>query len=189
LLMEINQEKLKIFLSYDSRTGNFTWLVREREWFKTRRACSTWNTRFQGTIAGHTNPIGYLSIGIQGRLYWAHRLAWLFVYGEFPENYIDHINHDGFDNRISNLRSVTCIENQQNRLLNKNNTSGVVGVFWSNLYNKWKAQIYVNGKQIYLGIYYNFFEAVCARKSAQNKYGFHPNHGSINPPSDPVPSP
>ena len=83
---------------------------------------------------------------------------------------VDHKNHDGLDNRISNLRICTNGQNQRNRRLSKNNTSGVNGVTWYKNSNKWLARIHFNGVQIYLGYYVNLEDAVKARLAGELKY-------------------
>jgi len=112
--------------------------------------------------------------------YLAHRLAWLYVNGEFPPDQIDHINHVRNDNRIKNLRTVSCKENQKNKLMHKNNTSGVIGVHWYKPRMKWKAGIKVNGELNHLGYFTSLREAAKARKEAERKYGFHENHGCLS---------
>ena len=126
--------------------------------------------------AGAKNNV-YIIINIGGKMHKSHRLAWLAFYGAWPKDGIDHINHIRSDNRIINLREATLAENGKNRTLGKNNKSGVYGVSWDNERNKWVSNIKVNSKTIFLGRFDSFFNAVCARKSAEVKYGFHSNHG------------
>jgi|WetSurMetagenome_2_1015567.scaffolds.fasta_scaffold55921_5 hypothetical protein len=72
---------------------------------------------------------------------------------------IDHINHNGLDNRKCNLRICTQSENSKNQKLKKNNTSGFKGVYWDNLRQKWHCQIMINRKCIYLGLFVNKIDA------------------------------
>lgn len=89
----------------------------------------------------------------------------------FPNNMnIDHINHDTFDNRKTNLRIVTVSQNAMNHIKGSNNTSGITGVVWVKDRNKWKSQIKANGRIIFLGEYSNFEEAIKARKEAEERY-------------------
>jgi hypothetical protein len=162
---KISQKELKEVLNYNPDTGIFTWLV-------DRGA-----NRTSGKIAGHIDCHGYRSIGIDGKYYKAHRLAWLYVHGEFPPNEIDHINGNGIDNRLDNLRPVTSSENSQNQKMRDNNKSGVMGVYWYNKSKKWLARIRVNTKEIHLGVYKDLELAALVRAEAEVKYGFHPNHG------------
>ena len=161
----ITQEELKKQLKYDPNTGIFI------------RLTSNSNRIKVGDIAGGMN-IGYLIICVNGKKYQAHRLAWLYVYGEAPKHQLDHINHDRSDNRILNLRCTTNQENHKNRTINKNNTSGIIGISWHKKSNKWQVRIMINGKDKYLGRFKDKFEAISARMSANHKYGFHPNHGA-----------
>lgn len=165
MLANITQEKLKKRLSYDAKTGKFIW----RE--------STNSSIAIGSSAGSESVRGYTVIGIDGAGYRAHRLAWLYVHGEWPESEIDHINHIKSDNRIDNLRVVSRDENNRNRSKSKNNTWGVTGVYWRKDFNRWTASISSNNKQQHLGLFQDKFEAICARKSAEAKQGYHPNHG------------
>ena len=128
--------------------------------------------------AGKSEADGYRRIGVSGKLYLAHRLIWVHVHGVWPLHQIDHINHKRNDNRIENLREATNPENGRNKSIPKNNSSGVVGVCWNKPSKKWQAQIRVNGKQIHLGGHLRKEDAIQARKEAERKYGFHPNHGS-----------
>jgi len=107
-----------------------------------------------------------------------HRYIWEKANGPIPDGMqIDHINGKRDDNRLSNLRVVSHRENAQNAKLHIHNKSGVTGVRWNKQRGKWHSQIQASGKQITLGRYDDWFEAVCARMSANNRYGFHPNHG------------
>ena len=99
------------------------------------------------------------------------------VHNSFPKNSIDHINGVKTDNRISNLRDVSAKENQRNRPLSCLNTSGYTGITWLVGAQKWRAQITLSGRSKYLGRFEKFCDAVKARKEAEVKYGFHPNHG------------
>jgi hypothetical protein len=93
---------------------------------------------------------------------------------------VDHINHDKLDNRACNLRCVTHTENQRNRSIRKDSSSGHIGVYFIAKNSKWRAQIYA-GRNINLGYFKTFEEAVSARKAADITYGFHPNHGNKAP--------
>lgn len=161
----ITQKELKELLHYDPDTGDFTWMV---------KPCSR---ILVGYIAGTTNKYGYVRIGINKKIYPAHWLAWLYMTGEWPEYQIDHEDHVRDNNRWLNLRKATHIENCKNRSLDKRNISGVAGVIWDKSRGLWSAELGSNSKKIFLGRYGDIFEAYCARLSANNKYGFHENHG------------
>ena len=86
------------------------------------------------------------------------------------KKYVDHINHDTYDNRKYNLRVCTNSQNNMNRGLQSNNKSGITGVCWNKNKNKWEAQIYLNGKHIHLGLYIKKEDAIDARKKAEKEY-------------------
>ena len=167
----LTQQELKELLYYNRYTGHFIWKVSRRGRVKV------------GDIAGNskinTDGKTYRRIGINNESHCSHRLAWLYVYGVFPKDQIDHINGDGTDNRIENLRDVNNSENGKNQRMPKNNKSGCIGVYWHKLRNKWQAEITDNGKKIYLGIYTDYSHAIQARKKAEKEYGYHANHGMV----------
>ena len=158
------QKEIKEILDYNPDTGEFRWLI------------SPSTNVSIGDIAG-CNKRGYISIRRNRKTYYAHRLAWVIMTGEWPEHQIDHINHNPSDNRWCNLREATNQENHKNQSLRKDSKSGVCGVIWRKKTQKWSAQIKIH-KQIHLGVFTDKFEAICARKSAENKFGYHSNHGS-----------
>ncbi len=167
----ITQEQLKKIIHYSPETGSFTWLIQRGK-------------ASPGKSAGHVcykNTKQYLIIGVNGRIDRAHRLAWLYMTGSWPTMEIDHINGNGLDNSWSNLREVDRQTNCRNMRLHSHNTSGVAGVSWRKQKSKWRSYIVVNNKQLNLGHFCDWFDAVCARKSAEIKHSFHPNHGSKRP--------
>lgn len=180
----ISQELLKELLNYNPETGVFTWLARGDKYFQSPLAAKSWNNRFAGKEAGtsHSNSTSrtrYVSITLFQKQYRAHRLAWLYVYGESPRYKIDHINGDGADNRIANLRDVTDSVSAKNMPMLKRNKSGVTGIHWCKITEKWCAMIH-SGKTKNLGYFSDKFEAICARKSAEARLGFHENHGRVH---------
>jgi HNH endonuclease len=130
----VNQDRLREVLDYDPETGIFTWRVR------VSTHC------YPGDVAGYVCPQrGYVFIGLDRCLYPAHRLAWFYVHGEWPENEIDHRNGVRADNRLLNLRLATSAQNKQNC----RKARGVTP--WR---NKWKAQIGLGNKVTkYLGLF------------------------------------
>ena len=156
----ITQDKLKQALNYNELTGVFNWRDSRRRIKK-------------GDVAGSDNGSGYLRIQVDGKSYKAHRLAWLYVYGYFPENEIDHKNRVRYDNRIKNLRESSRQCNMRNKTIAKNNTSGVTGVRYNRKTHMWHGKITVNYKAIYLGQFWGMEEAVMARWKAEKKYNFH----------------
>ena len=160
----ITQSELKENLKYNPDTGVFIWLA------------SRGSVR-RGRSARSLDNEGYITICINGRAYKGHRLAWLYVYGVWPKYQIDHISRIRDDNRIANLRDVPISTNLKNSSLSKRNTSGVTGVYFIKKDGTWAARICVKSKLLHLATFKDKFEAICCRKSANNKYGFHPNHG------------
>ena len=159
--MTLTQKRLKEVLDYDLETGIFKWKIDRAGRAK------------KNTVAGAYKTNGYRQIMIDGHIYTSHRLAWLYVYGKFPDQIIDHINHKCDDNRISNLREVTVKQNRENLSLAKNNTSGYTGVYWCKSLKKWQAKIGHNKKRIHLG-YFNFLnDAIQSMKEAEQKFFSH----------------
>lgn len=161
----ITQERLKELYHYCPDTGAFTSKVKR-------------GPVKAGRVASALNDDGYPIVTIAYKKYRQHRLAFLYMEGEIPAE-VDHINGDRADNRWCNLREVSRVQNSQNARRNSRNTSGVTGVSFHKHTGKWKVAIRAQGKNIHLGVYEDFFEAVCARKSAENRHGFHPNHGRV----------
>lgn len=161
---ELTQEILKSLLTYNPDTGLFFW----------KRKLRNSNTT---KPAGSATEKNYIKISVFNKKYFAHRLAWLYVYGEWPPVFIDHINHNTLDNRICNLRSVSKQENSKNRFIPSNNKSGHMGVIWHKDTNKWCAQIVISKKHIHLGLFADINNAIKVRKEAELRYKFHQNHG------------
>lgn len=138
--MTITYERLTELFNYDKDSGVFT------------RRVTTNNRAKAGSVAGSMARNGYLYVSIGRRKYIMHRLAWLYVTGEWPKNDIDHINGIRSDNRIANLRDVSRAENIQNtRAAKSNSTSGLLGVTFDRARNKWAAAITTDGKITHLG--------------------------------------
>jgi hypothetical protein len=150
----LTQNELKEILNYNSDTGIFT------------RRKNTGRRYKKGEITGNLNN-GYVQIMIKGKQYLAHRLAWLYVYGYFPENFVDHKDRIKHHNWIDNLREVTNQCNIRNVGNYKNNTSGVKGISYYKNRNRWVANIFINGKRIDLRFCKSFDEAVCYRLAAE----------------------
>lgn len=157
-MSNLTADRLRQLLSYDASTGIFT------------RRISQTNRVKVGDIAGSPNQKGYINIMVDGRLYPAHRLAWLYVHGEWPRAQIDHINGTKTDNRIANLREATNSQNMQNmRTARSDNTSGLLGVRWHKRDKRWHARIMVDGKARHLGSFGSSDDAQAAYLAAKRQ--------------------
>jgi hypothetical protein len=152
----ITQEQLKELLNYNPETGVFTWV-------------SARGNLKAGSEAGTVDYQGYIRISINNKRYRAHRLAWIYVYGEISVSEIDHINGNKQDNRILNLRLATRSQNEANKPRTRVNLSGYKGVSHTRN-NHWSAQIMVNKRFIHLGIYSTAEEASAAYRIAAYEY-------------------
>lgn len=130
-MKELTQKRLKELLHYSPDTGVFTW--------RHRMMKRNIPSRRNGKTAGSITALGYIVIVLNYKHLYAHRLAWLYTHGYIPENEIDHINKTKTDNSISNLREVSRSCNAINTINQKNNTSGVKGVYWRKERKKWQA--------------------------------------------------
>lgn len=140
--------RLRELLDYNPETGEFRWRVHRAD-----------NAR-SGSVAGSLNHGGYWRVSIQGHTYLAHRLAWLYVHGEWPTTGIDHKNGVTEDNRIANLREATQMENGGNkRKAHINSKTGLLGTSWHSPTKKFLAQIQLDGKNTYLGLFKTAEEA------------------------------
>lgn len=167
----ITQSRLKQLFHYDTDTGVFTRKV-------------TMGVYRAGSEVGHIfkhRRTRYRVIGADGGHYKAHRLAWLYVYGKFPDDQIDHEDGNGLNNSISNLRDVYNSGNQKNARLRSDNTSGVVGVNFYKPYGKWLARIRTGSGRKCLGYFADIEDAIAARRAAEVEYGYHKNHGRSSP--------
>ena len=154
----LTAERLRELFAYDSSTGLFT------------RKVSTTNRVKVGDVAGSPNQKGYINIMVDGRLYPAHRLAWLYEHGIWPQGQIDHINGVKADNRIANLREATNGQNMQNmRSARADNGSGMLGVRWHERDKRWHARIMLDGKAKHLGSFGSPEEAQTAYLAAKRK--------------------
>jgi len=156
----ITQERLKELLHYNPETGIFTNRV------------SRSNVK-AGDVAGAVRPNGYIHIRIDKKYYLSHRLAWMFVHGNFPEWEVDHINRVRHDNRITNLRAAHPQQNQKNTKTRTDNTSGIKGVYWDARSNIWHAEIMTGRKKCYLGCHKDLVEVVARRLAGEQSLGWH----------------
>ena len=160
---ELTQEILRSVLDYDQETGAFTWRIAVVQ-------------HKAGEQAGFATANGYLKIGIAGREVFAHRLAWLWMTGAWPENDVDHIDGDRTNNRWTNLRAATRGENLQNQRVARSNNqhSKLLGASLHKQTGKWLAQIKYQGKHEYIGLFDTVeeaHEAYVARKRQVHTHG------------------
>ncbi|HHE5908490.1 HNH endonuclease [Klebsiella sp. K796] len=167
-MKSINIQELKRMLHYDKSTGVFTWLVKPNRRIKV------------GSVAGSITRFGYVKIKINGIDYKAHRLAWLYVNGQWPEKGIDHKDTIKTHNWIENLREADQPQNMANCGAHKNNSSGYKGVCLHKPSGKWYARIRYEGKRVSLGLYdtpEEAFDAYCAE--SRDKHGEFSNTASV----------
>lgn len=145
-------------LSYDAETGVFRWT-------KPRGRARA------GDVAGSPHCKGYISIGFCGHLILAHRLAWLYITGEWPVAEIDHWDMDKTNNAFRNLREATSSQNKANKGVSDDSLSGIKGVTWHKPRAKWRARIQVGRQQKHLGLF-DSIEAASAAYQAAAKFNF-----------------
>lgn len=176
--------ELRQLLDYDPETGVLTWRERPAALFKPGRRpaaamAATWNACNAGKAAlTSNNGQGYLTGGVFGTVYRAHRVIWAIYHGAWPTGEIDHINGIRSDNRIANLREVSRAQNARNVGKGRANTSGHGGVNWHKRSGKWQARIRTGGKTIFLGDFNNIDEAAATVRAARASMGiFTDRHG------------
>ena len=157
----LTQQRLKELFHYEPTTGLFT------------RKVQASHRVHVGDIAKYVNREGYVEIVIDYRKYRAQRLAWLYMYGEFPQGKLDHIDRNKVNNKIDNLRPVTNKQNVENVGIRVDNTSGYKGVSWCKAVCKWMAKITHLGVQIYLGYFNTPEEASTAYQAMRDKLFTH----------------
>lgn len=153
---ELTKERLIELFEYDKDTGVF------------KRKVARGN-QSAGTIPGTRNhPTGRTYMHVDGKTYFSYRLAWLYVYGQFPDSEIDHIDGNKKNNSIYNLRQASRHENAQNiKVAHKNNVSGFLGV--NKRGSRYRARIRIDGKLINIGQFDTPVEAHDAYMKAKDK--------------------
>jgi hypothetical protein len=137
--IDLNAQRLRELVSYNPDTGEFHCLIRRGSKAEVGMKC--------GALSA-----GYIRISIGAKLYAAHRLAWLYMTGEWPTGCIDHRDTDKSNNRWSNLRDRDHSGNMQNqRVAHKNNQTGFLGVFKSR--TRFRAGLSVDGRNLSFGTY------------------------------------
>jgi hypothetical protein len=156
----LSAEIIKQYVTYDPETGEFINIKKRRK-----------GRPRLGEVIGRIGSDGYVVLTIEGREVKAHRVAWAYMTGEWPSKFIDHKNMVRTDNRFCNLREATKAENMQNQRKGQpHGKSGLLGVGWHNMRNRWSAQIGVDNKKIHLGLFDTPEEAHAAYLEAKKKY-------------------
>lgn len=156
-------------MDYDETTGRLFWKIKVSR-----------SNEIGGSVESFDKINGYYRFRLGSKFYRCNRVIWYIMTGErlARNQIVDHIDHDRTNNRFNNLRVVSHLENNRNAKLNKNNKSGLMGVYFVERILQppyWRVHI---GKEL-LGKYDSFFEACCARKSAENNLEYHKNHGKM----------
>ena len=162
----ITQEKLKHYLHYNPDTGIFIRINMQNK------------TKCTHKVVGTKNTQGYLVIRIENVLYFAHRLAWLYVYNEMPD-YIDHFNKNRSDNRLSNLCNGTQSDNMKNSSLRVDNKTGFTGICFDKKRQQYRVTIKDKDKYVFLGRFYLIEDAIECREQANKVYQYKENHGLL----------
>lgn len=157
----LTQQILKSKLHYNPITGVFTWIK---------------TGKLAGCKSGKPPQAGYWIIRINHKSYVAHRLAWLYVYGEFPLELLDHKNRNRVDNSIDNLRIADDALNSKNQTIYKNSPTGFHGVTVHG--KRWRARININSKKVHLGVFDTIEEAAQYRRKIELELGFSEMHGN-----------
>jgi len=152
-------ERVRELLNYDPLSGLFTWRVDRKNQVRV------------GGIAGSVNSKGYVTIWIDGNQCQAHRLAVLWMTGEYPPSDTDHVNMVKTDNRWCNLRLASRSQNMANKKNRADNTSGAKGVSFKKQLGKWCARVMFNGSRYHLG-YYNTVEEASAAYAGASRLCF-----------------
>jgi hypothetical protein len=163
-----DRDLVRQLLHYDVASGVFAWKPRPRSMFRNEQNFRLWNTRYAGKAAGTINPAGHLRVAVGHIQYHAHRLVWLYMHGEPVPDVIDHIDHNKLNNRFTNLRAATKLQNGANSGKRKNNTTGIKGVGLLP-HGSYRARIMFNGKDIALGRFKTLEEAAKARFEAATR--------------------
>jgi hypothetical protein len=153
---DISIEDLRQLISYNPEVGILNWLPRPLQFCKCEREQKRWNSRCANKVTKVTkDELGYLRFKLFDVVYKAHRVCWALHYGAWLDQnlFIDHINNDPSDNRISNLRAVTMAQNNMNQRKLKKQTSSLKGVFWSNKDMAWRSRLIHDGKAYELGLF------------------------------------
>lgn len=163
----ISHDVVKEYLDYDEITGHLTWIKKPSK-----------KTMLNSRAGSSHKSSGYRQVYFMGKTYPEHRLIWFWVYGEYPEHEIDHINHIRDDNRLCNLRQVTHAQNCRNRTRQRTRIDEA-GIWYCRRRKRYIAEITFNQKKIFQRSFDDIDEAISQRKAKLLELGFHENHGDI----------
>lgn len=172
-MTELQEYLHKLFI-YEKETGFLYWRKREGN----TRSDAVFNSRFPGKKVGYIKKTArskttYIATFLDGKYQGLHRIVFAMHYGYMPEQ-VDHIDHDGTNNRIENLRASNNRDNSKNLPMQKSNKSGHIGVNWHKAAKKWQARaVDRNGKRIDLGRYDNIEDAIAIRKKYEKEFGYY----------------
>jgi len=186
----ITHEQLLEIIQYDDYTGEFTWKKRNCELFlhckHPEHQKNVWNSKYSEATIIRTltqknkkTDYIYISYRLNGINYsiLGHVAAWLYVNKAYPKDQIDHIDQNGLNNSIKNLREANNSLNQKNGSLKSTNTSGFAGVSWNKAAKAWRVQISSDGTKYFGGYFKNIDNAIEKRKEMNIQYGFAKNFG------------
>jgi len=159
------------------RDNHLFWRHRPESHFPTPHGFRAFNSRWGGKKVRENAKNGYKFFWCDGSMNYSHRVVWEYFNGQIPSGlHIDHVDHDRTNNKIENLRCVSQAENARNASAGVKKKNKLFGVFVAPSGN-WVARITVMSRPKHLGTFVDFFEAACARKSAELYYEYHLNHG------------
>lgn len=170
--------------TYCANTGALVWKTRPLYHFKCEHGYKSFNAKLSGVEAGseqkhYLTGKSYRSVGLNGKRYMTHQLICLIVAGSFTDQ-VDHLDGNGLNNRLNNLRFVDKNSNARNQKQRCDNTTGLTGVtfYSSNAKAKWRSRINHEGKRL-SKTFDNLLDAACWRKSKEVEYGYHERHGEV----------
>ena len=168
----ISLKEFKSRISYDPTTGIFKWAARVGSQGRVSRRA--------GKVAGCVNKlVGYVFLGVRGRIGLGHMWAWFYITGKWPRHEIDHRNRVRHDNRWKNLRKATRVQNCHNATIRSDNTSGFKGVGLHKQTGKWRARITAKRKTTNLGLFDTANEAAAAYVLEANRlHGMFATHAN-----------
>ncbi len=172
----VSSEYLKECFSYNKDTGKVFWKKRPAHHYARRSDMVRQHSTYSGNLVGGVGNHGYLTVFLRGKGRLLHRLIFCMENGYYPEM-VDHINHNRTDNRLRNLVAADPLSNSRSASKNRQNTSGLNGVYWDKQTNKWRTWIYDRGNTFNLGRFADKEDAYAVRRDAESHLGYHPNHG------------